>query len=596
MRTLKSKKYTNEPIFTDKKNQIFITTYTKNSYKRIITTKIAKKNTQTNKKIPQYKFYNKKELTKCGDIECNPGPITNLLLNHPQIHHERQKTYFSNKTTQIKPEYNHIFELFKPYLSHTQTNNINQQLTQFCINNNHCPKSYLFYAILITLAPIPAQSNQLIIENSTQWTTNLIKSLNESPNPLPTNPHILQEFHSKNPNITKPLDSIQNELYSFITLEQPSQAAIQNKFPYLPNKMILEALKCLQPIPNFTHPIPIQNHPPIIPQNIPHTNPATKMLSWNCGTLNTALPGLQALINKPAPPSIIAIQETKITTSKSTKYLNRLFPHYKILFNNTNTSTQTRQIHGQPYNNPRGGLLTLIHQHYAFPGNITKIPTTKDIFPYLQIIKITNHPLTPYFLIHLYMPTHTDDITFIPIIQTAIFNHIHNNPISNIILLGDFNRDIALIGKQHGTTKTAPTQQDLEWQQFMNSLHLQYIPTDTNYSYHGGNNYTTTSLIDGFYIKLQQHTLDISTFITKTLLNLKQNSDHYPICLEIPPNNIIAKNYIPTPNNKSKILNPIPLENINRFCIKFSETNTNQIQHLTNSLHNNTTLSQNQWQ
>ena len=32
------------------------------------------------------------------------------------------------------------------------------------------------------------------------------------------------------------------------------------------------------------------------------------------------------------------------------------------------------------------------------------------------------------------------------------------------------------------------------------------------------------------------------------------------------------------------------------FCIKFSETNTNQIQQLTNLLQNNTTLSQNQWQ
>jgi hypothetical protein len=31
------------------------------------------------------------------------------------------------------------------------------------------------------------------------------------------------------------------------------------------------------------------------------------------------------------------------------------------------------------------------------------------------------------------------------------------------------------------------------------------------------------------------------------------------------------------------------------FCIKFSETNTNQIQQLTNLLQNNTTLSQNQW-
>jgi hypothetical protein len=125
-------------------------------------------------------------------------------------------------------------------------------------------------------------------------------------------------------------------------------------------------------------------------------------------------------------------------------------------FNNTTTTTQIRQIQGQPYNNPRGGLLTLVHQPYTFPGNITKIPTSANITPYLQIIKITNHPLSTYFLIHLYMPTHIDDITLISTIQTTIFNHVHNNPLSNIILLGDFYRDIALIGKQHGTTKTAP--------------------------------------------------------------------------------------------------------------------------------------------
>jgi hypothetical protein len=155
------------------------------------------------------------------------------------------------------------------------------------------------------------------------------------------------------------------------------------------------------------------------------------------------------------------------------------------------------------------------------------------------------------------MPTHIDDITLITTIQTTIFNHIHNNPQNNIILFEDLNKDIALIGKQHGNTTTNPTQQDLEWKQFTNSLHLQYISTDTNYSYQGSNNYTSTSLIDGFYTKIQQSTSNITPFTSKTILNLKQNSDHYPICLNIPPNNIVSKIHTPTPNNKPKILNPI---------------------------------------
>jgi hypothetical protein len=65
------------------------------------------------------------------------------------------------------------------------------------MNNNHCPKSYLFYAILITLAPTSTQSNHLIAENSIQWTTNLIKNLFDCPNPLPINPHKLQKIIQK---------------------------------------------------------------------------------------------------------------------------------------------------------------------------------------------------------------------------------------------------------------------------------------------------------------------------------------------------------------------------------------------------------------
>ena len=57
------------------------------------------------------------------------------------------------------------------------------------------------------------------------------------------------------------------------------------------------------------------------------------------------------------------------------------------------------------------------------------------------------------------------------------------------------------------------------------------------------------------------------------------------------------KKQAPIPNNnKPKILNQIPPKNINMFCIKFMETNTIQIQQLTETLQNNITLSQNQRQ
>jgi hypothetical protein len=55
--------------------------------------------------------------------------------------------------------------------------------------------------------------------------------------------------------------------------------------------------------------------------------------------------------------------------------------------------------------------------------------------------------------------------------------------------------------------------------------------------------------------------------------------------------------HIPTPNsNKTKILNPILLENNNKFCIEFSEKNTTLIHQLINILQTNTILSHNQWQ
>jgi hypothetical protein len=233
---------------------------TQHPIKLIIALKKATNPTKR-KAIPPYAFFNKKTLLKCSDIESNPGPGFNFLTNHPQIHHDKQKTYFFNKTTQIKPEYHHIFELFKPCLNHPISINTNQQLIQFCTNNNQCPQSYLFYAILITLAPTPEQNNQLIAENSTQWTINLIKNLTECPHQIPTDLHKLQKFHLENSNITTPLSSIQKELYSFITTERPNPITLYQKFPYLPDKMLNEALKCLQPIPNFTHPNPTHKLP-----------------------------------------------------------------------------------------------------------------------------------------------------------------------------------------------------------------------------------------------------------------------------------------------------------------------------------------------
>jgi hypothetical protein len=149
----------------------------------------------TKRKTSYCIFHDKKSILICGDIERNPGPKLTLFLNHSQIHQEKHNTYVYKNSIQIKIEYEYIFESFKPYLNRTQIDNTNPHLTQFCTNNQQCPHNYLFFAILIILPSTPLQSNQLIRQNSTQWTIILINKLINNPIILPREPHTLQKFH-----------------------------------------------------------------------------------------------------------------------------------------------------------------------------------------------------------------------------------------------------------------------------------------------------------------------------------------------------------------------------------------------------------------
>ena len=252
------------------------------------------------------------------------------------------------------------------------------------------------------------------------------------------------EILHKQPPIT-----IHKDLYDFLHEQNPPTLTnIKNEFPFLLDDFITETLKCFETIPAYTHP-PINNYTPPNPQ-IPFTSQQnTTFISWNVATLNTALPNIKNLLNNyNTPPTIISLQETKITTTKSTKYIENLFPNHKLIFNNTHLSTNL--IHQRRTHIPRGGLLTLVHKNYAFPGNLTKIPTPHNISPYLQIIQINNQPLQSWLLLHLYMPTNEDDIRLIPELQTNITSNIQKYPNHIHILYGDFNRDIAFIGRKKG--------------------------------------------------------------------------------------------------------------------------------------------------
>jgi hypothetical protein len=104
------------------------------------------------------------------------------------------------------------------------------------------------------------------------------------------------------------------------------------------------------------------------------------------------------------------------------------------------------------------------------------------------------------------MPSHEEDLPLIPDIQATITQTITQHINHTIILCGDFNRDIVLIGRHHDNEFTPLQDQDHTWKDFTNNLQLTYIPTNTSFTRQGGANYTYTSLLDGFYIKKLQHT------------------------------------------------------------------------------------------
>ena len=163
-------------------------------------------------------------------------------------------------------------------------------------------------------------------------------------------------------------------------------------------------------------------------------------------------------------------------------------------------------------------------------------------------------------------------------------NHIH-------ALCGDFNRDIALIGRQNEYTTTPSQAAYIEWHTFTNTLQLEYIPTNNKYSRQGGQDYNQTSSIDGYYIKTPNNTLYTSTINNTHNLN----SYHSPVTLHIPSNTLLARCMPPTTDRPPRILNLIPQVNIEIFKTIFFEENALQINELTNTL-KNVQITNDQWQ
>jgi endonuclease/exonuclease/phosphatase family metal-dependent hydrolase len=152
------------------------------------------------------------------------------------------------------------------------------------------------------------------------------------------------------------------------------------------------------------------------------------------------------------------------------------------------------------------------------------------------------------------MPSHHNNLHLIPSIMQTITQQITYHHNAHIILCGDFNRDIALFGHTEDLITHPPQQTDHHWRHFTQILGLNYIPTNTNYTKQGGLNYTHTSLLDGYFTKSPT----IINYSSQTNVDFLQNSDHFPVSLFIPKNNLIAKPPPPSPppQNETSKSNP----------------------------------------
>ena len=501
------------------------------------------------KPIKYYTWNNSTLISLHGDIHPNPGPmsITHITKNFPQDFTQRQRHYFIPNTTTLKPPYTHLEKLFSIHL--------NQNAPQQELNNIHRHNSILsqhplhfqIYALIIAYGPTPQICDHQMAEELDPRCLTILNKLKELPESTPTH---IQRLHTLN-HPTPPTTITQ--AYSHINKliakgEVINMATLKQNIPHIPHQILLELIKCTHKVHGYhpthdtTHTIPSPN---TNTNNDNHQTSALRIITWNTGCISSSLPGIQELartIHK--DPHIILIQETKLHKLKSTTYIDKKFPNYKIIYNNSNTTIPNPNRYSGD-NPARGGTLTMIPKIIHTNDNITKIPTPTTISPYLQVIKIQNKPITPILLINMYMPTHPQDLHLIQEIQNHIQTIVQNHSTFHIILGGDFKRDILLKGRSSNGITSPPNPHDHEWAHFTQRLGLKTINNQDIYTRQGGHNYTATSHIDGFYSNLPNH----ASLQSHTLTNLNQNSDHYPVHLQLAPNTIIIKTKT-TPNTR----------------------------------------------
>jgi hypothetical protein len=279
-------------------------------------------NRNNNTDIPNYvKTHTLNLLLLCGDIETNPGPMPDILKTHPPSHKRRNKIYFIPFTIKLHPEYQHLAKQFAACIKITHPNHTTASieyphLSKYIQEKQQHPPQRILYALITTISPVlETCDHQLIHIPNPDWTTTLLDKMTLLQNPPERHilkPHPYTEFINTNQILIRPPNTIHKQLYDFIKQNNnpPNLQLLTNKFPFLPENLLLESLKCNEPITEYSHPPPLSNIP--LPQNqiIQTTNNNTYIITWNASSLNTALPNIHNLItSNTANPAIITIQE-----------------------------------------------------------------------------------------------------------------------------------------------------------------------------------------------------------------------------------------------------------------------------------------------
>ena len=197
-------------------------------------------------------------LLRCGDIETNPGPMPNILSKHPPSHKQRNKTYFIPCTIKLQPEYQHLVKEFSPLLNTTHPRHLDSTITyphlsRYIHLHQHHPPPRILYALITTISPSMATCNhQLTQTPNPDWTTSLLNQMTTLPNPPERHiltPHPYTQFKNTNSNLINPPNTIHNELYNYVRQnEHINLQTLTNKFPFLPLRLLIEALNHNTPL------------------------------------------------------------------------------------------------------------------------------------------------------------------------------------------------------------------------------------------------------------------------------------------------------------------------------------------------------------